>query len=190
MIEAAWDEALTAADPQRRFDAIAQLVENDVPDAQRRILPLLADPFAPVRAQAACALGDLGDRAVADRLAALLGDEPEVVFEAALALARLADTRGVDVLVGALFDGRSMDAVTALGQVDLRGHPIAADALKQLARRWFGQPLAKLRAAVILAKSGHPEGRALVARLARSWRKEIRAQAQIELAELDLRAAP
>ncbi len=181
------DAELAARDPQRRFDALARLIADELPEAKPRIVPLLADSFAPVRAQAACALGDLGDRGadVVDALAPLLEDEPLVAYEAALALSRLGDGRGVNLLLTALWDGRALDAVSALGEVDLHDNQVAATALRRLARRWFGEPLAKLRAAVVLARAGFPDGRALVERLTTSWRREIRALAQKELALLD-----
>jgi HEAT repeat protein len=188
---AAW-EALVAAlasdRPELRFQAIASLAEIDDTRAAPLVAPLLEDADVEVRAQAAAALGD-GNRAARpflDALAARLGDERAVRHEAALALARLGDRRGIPTLVLALGDReQALDAATALAEIGVEGNPEATAALARVLSRTFGDRLVKVRAAEALARAGDPRGRAHLARAARARRDDVRGLAQSVLSNLD-----
>ena len=182
-----WDAlftALAATAPEVRFQAVASLVEAEAPDAAARVRPLLDDADAKVRAQAATALGDAAG-ADRDALAAHLDDVAEVRAEAALALARLSDRRGVPALVALLADrDRALDAATALATLGAADVPEVASALSALLERFFGDPLVKVRAAEALARAGDPRGKSHLERAARARRDDVRGLAAEALGRL------
>lgn len=184
----AWDAlagALGADEPEVRFQAIASLAELDAGRAGPLVVPLLDDGDAKVRAQAAAALGDAGDRAHADRLAARLDDAVDVRHEAALALARLGDRRGLPVLVAALaLRDRAYDAAAALAALGIGDDAAAREALARLIARFFGDPMVKVRAAEALARAGDARGLEHLRKAARARRDEVRGLAETVLSEL------
>ncbi|HWE29373.1 MAG TPA: HEAT repeat domain-containing protein [Polyangia bacterium] len=177
--------ALSSPAPEVRFQAIASLAEIDAARAATVILPALDDRDHKVRAQAAAALGDSGERVHTDRLARLLDDTDDVRHEAALALARLGDRRGLPSLVRALADrNRALDAATALAKIGIGGDAAATAALGQAVERWLGDPLVKVRAAEALARAGDERGMAHLRRAARASRDDVRGLAESVLSDL------
>ncbi len=187
-IEVAWSalaEALRVGAPEVRFQAVASLVEISPARAVPLVLAALDDQDHKVRAQAAAALGDAGDPSVAEALTALLDDADDVRYEAALALVRLGDRRGVPFLIRALGSSeRALDAATALAALGLDGDPAMTAALAREVGRFFGDPLVKVRAAEALARAGDPSGRAHLDKAARSRRDDVRGLAQSVLETL------
>lgn len=186
--EPAWtalSAALSSPAPEVRFQAIASLAEIDAARAAVVILPALDDRDGKVRAQAAAALGDSGERVHADRLARLLDDSDDVRHEAALALARLGDRRGLPSLVRALADrNRALDAATALAKLGIGGDAAATAALGHAVERWLGDPLVKVRAAEALARAGDARGMTHLRRAARASRDDVRGLAESVLSDL------
>ncbi len=129
------------------------------------LFALLADARAPMRADAACAIGDrlrgregttlsLEQR---DLLAVLLDDQDFAPrFEAAIALALAKDSRGTRLLVLALAKrALRLDAIYALGQ---SGDQNAVAPLLLLLSRWLMPWADKLQAAAALCALGDSEG--------------------------------
>jgi HEAT repeat protein len=169
-----------------RFQAVASLVELDAARAAPLVRPLLSDDDATVRAQAAAALGDVGDHESKDALSALLADAVEVRHEAALALARLDDRRGLAILVAALGDReRAFDAAAALAHLGIEDSTEARAALVRILKRPFGDPLVKVMAADALAKAGEALGRQHLLKAAHARRDDVSGLAQSVLRELD-----
>jgi HEAT repeat protein len=186
--DAAWTAlaaALSSPEPEVRFQAIASLAEIDVARAVPLVLPLVDDGDNKVRAQAAAALGDSGERGHADRLARLLDDADEVQHEAALALARMGDRRGVPLLTRALADrDRAYDAATALARLGVGDDGTARAALERVVGRMLGDPLVKVRAAEALARAGDARALGHLQRAARARRDDVRGLAQSVLSDL------
>jgi HEAT repeat protein len=181
----ALSSALSSPAPEVRFQAIASLAEIDAARAATVILPLCDDRDGKVRAQAAAALGDSGQRVHADRLARMLDDNADVRHEAALALARLGDRRGLPSLLRVLDDrNRALDAATALARLGIGGDATATAALGRTVDRWLGDPLVKVRAAEALARAGDDRGMAHLKRAAKASRDDVRGLAQSVLSEL------
>jgi HEAT repeat protein len=185
--DAAWQPlvaALASTAPEVRFQAIASLIEIAPDRAGPLVRALVDDADARVRGQALAALGDAGDRAAADLVASRLDDAAEVAYEAALALARLGDRRGVPRLLAALEEReRALDAATALGELGVDDEA-AQEVLARLIGRLFGDPLLKVRAAEALARSGDERGAAHLVRASRSRRQDVRGLAESVLSEL------
>jgi HEAT repeat protein len=186
--ERAWSalsSALASPAPEVRFQAIASLAEIDAARAATVVLPLCDDLDGKVRAQVAAALGDSGQRVHADRLARLLDDNDDVRHEAALALARLGDRRGLPSLLRVLGDrNRALDAATALARLGIGGDATATAALGRTVERWLGDPLVKVRAAEALARAGDGRGMIHLRRAAKAGRDDVRGLAQSVLSEL------
>lgn len=136
-------EALNAAsDPhpsvRRRAIALLGYASTEDEGAKSAVRAGLDDESPAVQAEAAAAAGDLEDLGAAERLRELAHHPHEDLrFEAALALARLAD-RSVDyraVLTAALAaPKRRLDALAALRRL---ADPAQRDAVARLARRWW-----------------------------------------------------
>jgi HEAT repeat protein len=177
--------ALSAAAPEVRFQALASLVEIDAARAAPLVRPLLDDRDAKVRAQAAAALGDASDKGARDALAARLDDADAVRFEAALALARMGDRRGLPLLLAALRQReRAYDAASAIAGLGPGGDDTLRAALHRELSRFFGDPLVKVRCAEALARAGDPRGRAHLDAALRSRREDVRGLAQSVLETL------
>jgi HEAT repeat protein len=135
--EPAFGGPVDTAGPLRGLAAQA-LVQVDDPTAIAEIAPLLADPEAVVRSEAANALGRSGLEAAAPvlHLKVLVGDaEPDVLQSAYGALLRLDPRRYLSVVTAALRDGEEPGveaAVLALGESRLReALPILKEALAE-----------------------------------------------------------
>lgn len=186
--DSAWQaltQALASREPEVRFQAIASLAELDAARAAPLVAPLLTDSDGKIRAQVAAALGDAGDRAYADRLAALLDDADEVRHEAALALARLGDRRAIPSLLAALRRAdRAFDAATALANLDAARDPETREILAREMSRTFGDALVKVRAAEALARAGDTRGLDHLRKAERARRQDVRGLAQSVLSNL------
>jgi HEAT repeat protein len=184
----AWDalaKSLAAAAPEVRFQAIASLAEIDAARAAPLVVGLLDDEDGKVRAQAAAALGDAGERAYVDRLARLLDDVPDGRFEAALALARLDDRRGMAILLSALGNAeRAFDAATAIARLGISGDDAARAELAALVGRFFGDAMVKVRCAEALARAGDERGLAHLRKAVKASRDDVRGLAESVLSEL------
>jgi HEAT repeat protein len=106
------------------------------PGAARAIRLLLDDPHSRVRQESCAALGDLRDHASKDFLAARLEDpDPQVGFEAAFALASMADLRARGTLLSALsVTHKRLDACEGLRRL---GDPSTLEALDKMAGKLF-----------------------------------------------------
>ncbi|MBI5639181.1 MAG: HEAT repeat domain-containing protein [Nitrospirae bacterium] len=94
-----------------------------------RLLPLIHDPNANVRASAAKAVGVLGYTGAVPHLAAALKDEEWVCFSVLEAIGELKDESSVDAISGLLsLDSEAMRyaAIETLGKI---GSPLSGDAL-------------------------------------------------------------
>jgi len=187
----ALSEALGATANELRFQALASLVEIDPERAAPLVRPLVDDRDKKVRAQACAALGDAVDPSasdaplVRDALAARLDDADEVRFEAALALARLRDRRGVLPLVEALRQsGRAYDAASALAGLGVGGDDMLRGVLVREMSRFFGDALVKVRCAEALARDGDIRGREYLKGARRSRREDVRGLAESVLETL------
>ncbi|MBA4374458.1 MAG: hypothetical protein C0402_16535 [Thermodesulfovibrio sp.] len=117
-------------DDVRKFSIDLMIdIQFDV-DAEK-IVPMLKDPNANVRASAAKALGLLGFQEAVPQLVAILSDEEWVCFSALEALGALRDEAAVAPIV-ALLTGDSVTiryaAIETLGKI---GSPLAQGALEQ-----------------------------------------------------------
>jgi HEAT repeat protein len=156
-----------------RFHVAAALprLKADVVYAPLRLLITDEDPT--VRANAVAALGDIPIKKAADEIAGCLNDRyPEVRLEAAIALARMDDTRGVDILARHL----QKDAVSHLAAEYLYHRPTTKVLLqlKKRASRWLGNPAAKVWAAGALVKLDDPYGKERLLELLESKKDIIR----------------
>ena len=99
-----------------RFQAVASLAEIDAARAAPLVVGLTDDGDAKVRAQAAAALGDAGERRHADRLARARSTTPATCATRPRWRCRaLGDRRALPSLVAALgTPDRALDAATAL----------------------------------------------------------------------------
>jgi HEAT repeat protein len=182
---AALTEALSASHPEVRFQALASLIEIDAARAAPLVRPLLDDADGKVRAQAVAALGDARDATVRDRVARMLDDVDDVRFEAAVALARLGDRRGVPVLVATLAHrDRAFDAASALAEIGLGGDEQATETLAREVGRLFGDPMVKVRCAEALLRSGDARGRAYLEKARRARREDVRGLAESVLEQV------
>jgi HEAT repeat protein len=187
----ALETALGADEPEVRFQAVASLAEIDAARAAPLVVALLDDGDGKVRAQAAAAIGDAGERRFADRVARLLDEPGEVRHEAALALGRLGDRRALPPLVAALTTrDHALDAATALAALGIADDAAARAALAQEVTRLFGDPLVKVRAAEALARAGDERGRVHLRKAAKSGRDDVRGLAESVLSQLGDAAAP
>jgi HEAT repeat protein len=156
-------------------------------DAESLAARMIADDSPAARATAARLLGFDGASDRADAIAELLDDPFEAVRqEAALALCRFGDERGVAIAVGMLDAGGdgALEAAEALGR---SGRPIASDALRGLVDRRFTAAGLKAIAAAALARAGDDQGRAAIIRMLGAWRRQTRLDAAHAIAALPSR---
>ena len=103
---AAWLGGLAHADDLVRPGPLRCLAWIAPPDGTALVAPLIHDPSAEVRAEAAAAVGRLGDEDAPMLLFELLGDESELIQESAMeSLARMSPPRVLPLLVQALAGG-------------------------------------------------------------------------------------
>jgi HEAT repeat protein len=142
-------EQLQVGPADLRFQAARSLAEIAPAAAFEPLCAALADKDPEVRESVAEALAVVGDARAAGWLAPLISDKRAATrFAVAMALATFHDPRGVDVLLEALGDdARAYDAVEGL---ELAGDPRAVPRLDGLARKLFGSPVVKRRAAAAI----------------------------------------
>ena len=102
---------LAHADDAVRLGAVRCLSWIAPPEGTELVAPLIHDPAAEVRAEAAAAIGRLGDEDAPMLLFELLGDESELIQESAMeALSRMSPERVRPLLVQALSGERRRGA--------------------------------------------------------------------------------
>ena len=172
---------LRDARAEMRMQATASLAEMDPEHACADLIPMLADADPEVRAQAASCLGAIEATGAADPLRKRLTDDDRTVrLEAALALGKLKDRAAVDPLRRALEERDfGFAAAEALGDC---GTQDAREDLRRIAHRWLSPSLTRAAAAGALHRLGDPAGTALLRKMSRSLRKDVRAYAQSLLA--------
>lgn len=143
---------------------------------EARLIELLEDAEARVRAQALAALGDLRVEAARDAIAARLEDaDEEARFEAAFALASLADPRARPLLEAQLArTRRRLDACEGLRRLQ---DPAAIPALERVTKKWLLPWGDRLTVWATLHALGHPGAGAEVAARAHARRIEERTYA-------------
>jgi HEAT repeat protein len=151
------------------------------------LAPMLEDTAPGVRIAAVGMLAELGAEGEVERVALLLGDPDEVVRrEAAMALARLGDSRGRELSIEALGadENIAIPAALALGAL---GDARAVEALRRAAEGWFKSAALRGVAAAALVRSGDPAGLEIIGRMLRSMRGATRMAALVALARLPIR---
>jgi quinoprotein glucose dehydrogenase len=118
------------------------------PDVVKAILPLLRDPSAEMRAQAAKTLGEADHRAAEKELAALLKDaSPRVRFHAAMALSKFASAESVRGVIEMLRDNADVDPYLRHAGVMVLSRAQEPAVVKELPK----DPSASVRLAALLA---------------------------------------
>ncbi len=145
---AAWAAALAHVDDAVRMGATRCLAWIAPAEGTALVAPLIHDPSAEVRAEAAAAIGRLGDEDAPMLLFELLGDESELIQESAMeALSRMSPERVRPLLLQALAGDEPEAPVRAAQTLGLLRDPAAADALMAAVR----SPREALRAAALQA---------------------------------------
>lgn len=182
-------EALADGPPDLRFQAATSLVEIDAERARAALLEALDDDDDEVLGAVALGLGAIDDPSVCDRLAPLLENQRrDTRFDAAYALARLGDGRGIPVLVQYLIEPKgAWDAVEALEV--LASEDAATGLLEVWNDRKSSRQLRIRAAGALLAIDpegvGHERARSeLTSALAGWWKLEIRGLAIEQLARV------
>jgi HEAT repeat protein len=179
---------VTPPDPALQIAALEALVarvgESPSPAVQKVAMQALSDDHEAVRATAAAALAVLDARQHLDALAARLNDTPRVRVSAALALADLADSRGVPTLIEELTRG-SFEAAVALGSL---GVEAAREPLAAAAARFFTPLLTKAAAGAALIRLGDPRGEDALRAVLRAFRPDGRPYAVVQVMQLKLAA--
>lgn len=173
-------EALTSSEPEVRFQAVAGVAELAPENAADALLPLLSDLDPEVRAQVASSLGQLEAPHLVGHLAHALEDDAfGVRVDAALALARYKDARGVPVLREALtLRQRVGEAARALGEL---GHTDAAETIAELALSWRCPPDLRAELGAALVQLGDARGELALRKVLKGLRGDARSYA-VELA--------
>jgi len=127
---AAWLRGLAHADDSVRLGTLRCLAWIAPPDGTALVAPLIHDPSAEVRAEAAAAVGRLGDEDAPMLLFELLGDESELIQESAMeSLSRMSPPRVLPLLVQALASGDADARVRAAQTLGLLRDGAALPAL-------------------------------------------------------------
>ncbi len=101
-----WQRGLAHADDAVRLGTLRCLAWIAPAEGTALAAPLIHDPSAEVRAEAAAAIGQLGDEDAPMLLFELLGDESELIQESAMqGLARMSPARVLPLLLQALASG-------------------------------------------------------------------------------------
>jgi HEAT repeat protein len=150
---AAWEEGLAHPDDAVRLGSVRCLAWIAPPEGTALVAPLIHDPAAEVRAEAAAAIGRLGDDDAPMLLFELLGDESELIQESAMeALSRMNPERVRPLLVQALAGDEVQAQVRAAQTLGLLRDPAAVGALVAAA----GHAREAVRAAALQALGEMP----------------------------------
>lgn len=167
-----------AADPAPEVRAEAAVVlafapRDDLQASLQTLQRLLEDAAAPVRREAAAALGDLGEREAISRLAEHLDDEDrDTAFEASFALASLGDERGLPLLVAALGDPRRrFDACEGLRRLKSRA---AVPELRRISKKLLLSWPERLTVHATLYTLGERDAAEFLIGRTRAWSREER----------------
>jgi HEAT repeat protein len=130
-----WQRGLAHADDAVRLGTLRCLAWIAPPEGTALAAPLIHDPSAEVRAEAAAAIGQLGDEDAPMLLFELLGDESELIQESAMeGLARMSPARVLPLLLQALASGETDSRVRAAQTLGLLQDPAAQPALVTASR--------------------------------------------------------
>ena len=175
----------TSEHAELRCEALLAIAEHQPESARDVLRNALEDANARNRAVACRSLGALGASGVEESLALRLkDDDPEVIREAALALASFGDARGQSVLIKALNEPVwALDAAEGLGRVDTEK---GREALAEYCGRTLAPLLVRAAAGASLARLGDARGEDALARVLRAWRADGRDYAVHAVGELRL----
>ncbi len=175
-------DALRSEHDDTRFQAAMSLAEVGGPGVESKIVAALeAETEVEVMRNQVAALNTFDPSsaaALAARRQLIAGphSESEAGFRAALGLAAARDPEAGPALLRALDRSNRRDrAIEALAALGDAAPAETADALRRFARGWTTPPVTRVRAAYALSRITPSEGRALLARLARSLRPKVRA---------------
>jgi len=130
----AWEHGLASHDDQVRQGTVRCIEWIDPPGGIDLVAPLIHDPSPEVRAEAASAIGRLGDADAAMLLFELLADESELIQESAMgALSRMPRERVTPLLLRALESDDEQVRIRAAETLGLLRDPATAAALVRLA---------------------------------------------------------
>ena len=180
---AAWRSGLAHADDAVRLGTLRCLAWIAPPDGTALVAPLIHDPSAEVRAEAAAAVGRLGDEDAPMLLFELLGDESELIQESAMeSLSRMSPSRVLPLLVQALAGGDADARVRAAQTLGLLRDGAALPALVVASR----DEREAVRAAAMqaLGELGGPEALAVLREGLRDASGIVQQQAVLALGRL------
>lgn len=169
------EEALrNDVDPSVRSAAALALADVNAAEALPSLLVAVEDDDADVRQMAITALGEIGDARATTRLQRALSDErPEVRFQAVIAFPRVCPERS-DAIAALLKATHDEDALVChiairmaeeLGSDDEGVEQAVLTRARSLVRH--ASPAVRIAAAILLARAGEPDGREILAQVAR-----------------------
>jgi len=130
-----WERGLAHADDAVRLGTLRCLAWIAPPEGTALAAPLVHDPSAEVRAEAAAAIGQLGHEDAPMLLFELLRDESELIQESAMeSLARMSPARVLPLLLQALGGADTDSRVRAAQTLGLLQDPAAQPALVAASR--------------------------------------------------------
>jgi HEAT repeat protein len=150
-----------------------------------KLEPLLADPNSEIAAQAAAALGELGDRQAIVALAAMADKPlaPNLHVAVAAALQQLGDPRGQKLLLAALDGAEPVAQKKAAYWLSEQGHPKAIETLLKVATHPELSEEQAIRLLGRLARGGDEQAKSLLRqRLGRPGRHQHKLLAAARLA--------
>lgn len=171
--------------PELRASVLSELGWTHDLSLRPQLLPLLSDPNTEIAAQAAAALGELGDRQAISVLAVMSEKKstPNLQIAVAAALQQLGDPRGQKLLLEALDSADSAVRQKAAYWLSEQGNPKAVEVLLQVAMRPGLPEEQAVRLLGRLARGGDDQAKALLRqRLIRPGRHEHKLLAAARLA--------
>ena len=166
---------LRASDPELRASVLSELGWTHDLSLLPKLLPLLSDGNSEIAAQAAAAIGELGDRQAIPRLQMLIDQKsaPNVQIAAAAALSQLGDPQGQKLLMQALDGSDPMARQKAAYWLSEQGHPKAIEILLGVATMSGTSEEQAVRLLGRLARGGDEQAKSLLRqRLTRPGRRE------------------
>jgi len=171
--------------PELRASVLSELGWTHDLSLGPKLLPLLADPNSEIAAQAAAALGELGDRQAIPVLAKRAEEKlaPNLQVAIAAALQQLGDPRGQQQLLAALDSPDPAVQTKAAYWLSEQGHPKAIERLLQVATSPSLSEEQAVRLLGRLARGGDEQAKSLLRqRLHRPGRHEHKLLAAARLA--------